>query len=101
MGNPDWADLDIFQDMFMRAQNADVIYPFIEEWAMQHSKTEIMDKCQAAGCPITAVFTIAEAAELPHLKARHYFVDIEHPALGTVRQNPRGTLQAAEMPGWS
>ncbi|MCP5023545.1 MAG: CoA transferase, partial [bacterium] len=49
MGNPEWADLDLFQDMFMRAQNADVIYPFIEEWTMQHTKMEIMDKCQAAG----------------------------------------------------
>jgi len=85
MGNPEWADLDLFQDMFMRAQNADVIYPFIEEWTMQHSKMEIMDKCQAAGCPITAVFTIAEAAEHPHLAARDYFVDIDHPELGQVR----------------
>ncbi|MCP5082576.1 MAG: CoA transferase [Alphaproteobacteria bacterium] len=85
MGNPEWADLDLFQDMFMRAQNADVIYPFIEEWTMQHSKMEIMEKCQAAGCPITAVFTIAEAAEHPHLAARDYFVNIDHPALGEVR----------------
>ncbi|MCP5092249.1 MAG: CoA transferase, partial [Gammaproteobacteria bacterium] len=82
---PEWADLDLFQDMFMRAQNADVIYPFIEEWTMQHTKMEIMDKCQAAGCPITAVFTIAEAAEHPHLAARDYFVDIDHPELGQVR----------------
>jgi len=85
MGNPEWADLEIFQDMFTRAQNADVIYPFIEEWAMQHSKMEIMEKCQAAGCPITAVFTIAEAAEHPHLQARDYFVDVEHPELGVVK----------------
>ncbi len=85
MGNPEWADLEIFQDMFTRAQNADVIYPFIEEWAMQHSKMEIMEKCQAAGCPVTAVFTIAEAAEHPHLQARDYFVDVEHPELGVVK----------------
>jgi crotonobetainyl-CoA:carnitine CoA-transferase CaiB-like acyl-CoA transferase len=85
MGDPEWADLDLFQDMFMRAQNADVIYPLIEEWTMQHSKMEIMEKCQAAGCPITAVFTIAEAAEHPHLAARDYFVNIDHPELGQVR----------------
>ena len=28
---------------------------------------------------------IAEAAEQPHLKARDYFVDIDHPELGRVR----------------
>lgn len=85
MGNPEWADLDLFQDMRARAENADLIYPFIQEWAMQHDKMEIMEKCQAAGCPITAVFTIAEAAEHPHLAARDYFVDIEHPQLGVVK----------------
>ena len=85
MGNPEWADMELFDDMFMRAQNADIIYPFIEEWCMQHDKMEIMEKCQAAGCPVTAVFTVAEAAEQPHLKARDYFVDMEHPELGKLK----------------
>ena len=85
MGNPEWADMELFDDMLARAQNADIIYPLIEEWTMQHNKMEIMEKCQAAGCPITAVFTIAEAAEQPHLAARDYFVDMEHPELGKVK----------------
>ena len=85
MGNPDWADLDMFQDMYTRAQNADVIYSFIVEWTMQHGKMEIMEKCQAAGCPITAVFDLAEAAEQEHLKVRDYFVTYDHPQLGQIR----------------
>lgn len=85
MGDPEWADLELFQDMFQRARNADLIYSFIEEWTMQHGKMEIMEMCQAAGCPVTAVLTVAEAAEQPHLAARDFFVDIAHPVLGTVR----------------
>jgi crotonobetainyl-CoA:carnitine CoA-transferase CaiB-like acyl-CoA transferase len=85
MGNPEWAQLDMFQDMFTRAQNADVIYPMIEEWAMQHGKFEIMERCQAAGCPVTAVFTVEEAAEHPHLRERGYVVELEHPELGKIR----------------
>jgi crotonobetainyl-CoA:carnitine CoA-transferase CaiB-like acyl-CoA transferase len=85
MGNPEWAEMELFDDMLTRAQNADIIYPFIEEWTMQHGKMEIMEKCQAAGCPITAVFTVAEAAEHPHLAARDYFVDVDHPELGRVK----------------
>jgi len=85
MGNPEWAQLEMFDDMFTRAQNADVIYPFIQEWSMKHGKAEIMEKCQAAGCPITAVFTVAEAAEHPHLRERGYIVDLEHPVLGRFR----------------
>ncbi|HOL37083.1 MAG TPA: CoA transferase [Rubrivivax sp.] len=85
MGDPEWATLDIFDDMYTRAQNADVIYGFIVEWTMAHGKMEIMEKCQAAGCPVTAVFTIEEAARHPHLQARDYFVELDHPALGRVR----------------
>ncbi|AYH43729.1 CoA transferase [Azoarcus sp. DN11] len=85
MGDPEWASLEMFQDMYSRAQNADVIYEFIREWTLQHGKMEIMEKCQAAGCPVTAVFTVAEAAAQPHLQARDYFVDMEHPQLGRLK----------------
>ena len=108
MGNPDWAQLDMFQDMFVRAQNADAIYPLIEQWTMEHSKWEIMEQCQAAGCPVTAVFTIAEAAEHPHLKERDYIVEIEHPVMGRIRdlgapfklpECPGGPCQPAPLLG--
>jgi len=85
MGNPEWMQLDMFQDMYARAQNADAIYPLIEEWTMQHGKREIMERCQANGVPVTAVFTVAEAAEHPHLRERGYLVDLEHAFLGRVR----------------
>ena len=85
MGNPEWMQLEMFQEMFVRAQNADAMYPLIELWTMEHGKMEIMEKCQAAGCPVTAVFTVAEAAEHPHLVARDFLVEIEHPRLGKIR----------------
>jgi crotonobetainyl-CoA:carnitine CoA-transferase CaiB-like acyl-CoA transferase len=85
MGNPEWMQLEMFQEMLVRAQNADAMYPLIEQWTMEHGKREIMERCQAEGCPVTAVFTVAEAAEHPHLKERAYLVKIEHPVLGTVR----------------
>jgi crotonobetainyl-CoA:carnitine CoA-transferase CaiB-like acyl-CoA transferase len=85
MGNPEWMTVDIFQDMYQRAQNADAIYPLLVEWTMEHGKREIMDRCQAEGVPVTAVFTVAEAAEHPHLAARGYLTELEHPVLGRVR----------------
>jgi benzylsuccinate CoA-transferase BbsF subunit len=85
MGDPDWARVDMFQDMFARAQNADVIYPMIEEWTAQHTKQEIMDLCQANGCPTTALFTVQEVAEHPHLAEREFFVELEHSELGRLR----------------
>ncbi len=85
MGDPEWAQLDMFQDMFQRAQNSDVIYPFIEEWLADKSKLDVMTRCQAAGVPVTAVFLVGEAAEQEHLKERGYLVTLAHPDLGRVR----------------
>ncbi len=108
MGNPEWMQIEMFQDMFTRAQNADAIYPLIEQWTMEHSKWEIMEKCQAAGCPVTAVFTVAEAAEHPHLTERGYMVELEHPVLGRIRdlgapfklpQSPGGPRRPAPLLG--
>jgi crotonobetainyl-CoA:carnitine CoA-transferase CaiB-like acyl-CoA transferase len=75
---------------------------------MEHSKWEIMDRCQAEGCPITAVFTIAEAAEHAHLRERGYFTELEHPVLGRLRsigapfklpESPGGPRQPAPLLG--
>jgi crotonobetainyl-CoA:carnitine CoA-transferase CaiB-like acyl-CoA transferase len=108
MGNPDWMQLEMFQDMYARAQNADVIYPLIEEWTQERGKLEIMEQCQEAGCPVTAVFDVAEAAEHPHLAERGYLVELEHPELGRFRDlgapfklpdSPGGPLHAAPLLG--
>ena len=98
MGNPDWMQLEMFQDMFARAQNADFIYPMVQEWTMEHGKMEIMERCQAAGCPITAVFTVQEAAEHPHLRERGYLVELEHPVLGRFR-NLGAPFKLSRTPG--
>lgn len=85
MGSPEWTELEMFQDMFTRAENRDLIYPLIEEWTREHTKQEIMDLCQENGCPTTAVYDVAEAVDHPHLAARGFLHELEHPALGRVR----------------
>jgi crotonobetainyl-CoA:carnitine CoA-transferase CaiB-like acyl-CoA transferase len=108
MGNPEWMELEMFQEMYTRAQNADAIYPLLQEWTMEHGKFEIMAKCQAEGCPVTAIFTVEEAAEHPHLKEREYIVDLEHAVLGSLRtlgapfklpECPGGPRRAAPLLG--
>jgi len=85
MGNPEWMQLEMFQDMFTRAQNDDAMYPLIEQWTMEHGKMEIMEECQKNGAPVSAVFTVGEAAEHEHLRARGYIVEQEHPEAGMIR----------------
>ena len=84
MGDPEWARPEIFDDMWERGRNADLIYPLIGEWASALSKEEIMSRCQAKGCPATAVYTMADLAAHPHLRERGALVELAHPALGRV-----------------
>lgn len=85
MGDPEWARLEMFQNMFTRGENADLIYAMVGEWAAGHDKLDIMERCQAAGAPITAVFTMKEAAEHPHLLERGYIVELDDERLGRFR----------------
>lgn len=85
MGDPDWAKIDLFDSMFTRAQNSDLIYEMMTEWTSNLSKQEIMDRCQENGCPSTAVYTVSDAVELSHLKERGYFIELPHAALGSIR----------------
>lgn len=98
LGNPEWAQLEMFQDMFMRAQNSDVIYPLIEEWTMERGKMEIMDVCQANGVPVTAVFSVAEAVEHEHIAAREYLIELDHSEMGRV-QTFGGPFKLPACPG--
>ncbi|MCZ7526902.1 MAG: CoA transferase [Acidimicrobiia bacterium] len=85
MGNPEWAQPEMFRDMFVRGENKDLIHAMTEEWTKQHTKAELQDMCQAEGVPTTAVYTVAEAAEHPHLRERGYIAEVEHPVLGPLR----------------
>lgn len=84
MGDPEWAQAELFDSMFERGRNRDLICSLIQEWTMQHSKQEIMDACQAEGCPATSVFTTEDIACHPHLRERDFLKETEHSLLGTV-----------------
>lgn len=108
MGSPDWAEPEMFDDMTVRAENADFIYPLIEEWTRERTKQEIMDLCQANSVPSTAVYTVGDVAKLPHMADRDFFKEIEHPVMGRVRtlgapvllpESPSGPRRAAPLLG--
>ncbi|WP_168160010.1 CaiB/BaiF CoA transferase family protein [Steroidobacter denitrificans] len=85
MGDPDWAMPELFHELHSRGENRDLIDPMVEKWTLGRSKNEIMEICQAHGCPATALYDMADLAGLPHLLERGYWTELEHPALGRVR----------------
>ena len=76
MGDPEWMQLEVFDDVWKRGMQRDVVYPLIEAWTRARSKWEVMDLCQAQGCPATAVMTVEEFATHPHLLGRGYVVSV-------------------------
>jgi len=82
MGDPEWMHLEIFDDLWKRGAQSDVVYNLIQEWTGERSKWEVMEKCQAAGCPATAVMTVEEVVQHPHLVGRGYIVSVGDPSGG-------------------
>ena len=52
------------------------------EWLLRHSKQEVMEKAQACGYPCGAINKMADVFNDPHLRARGFLVEVEHPHTG-------------------
>jgi crotonobetainyl-CoA:carnitine CoA-transferase CaiB-like acyl-CoA transferase len=83
MGTPAWAADSRFRDRLGRAANWESLKPLIEGWTRQRTKAEICRAAQASRVPISPVSTAADILASPHLAAREFFVEIEHPDAGS------------------
>ena len=86
MGNPEWASWEIFDGLLGRANNADAMRPYISEWTSQWKVDDIFRAGQKQRVCFAPVFTMADLAKQEQLRARGFFVDVAHPAAGTLRQ---------------
>lgn len=82
IGNPEWADNELFENRFTRAEYADALVIFLTEWAEQYTKEEIFRMGQDGNVPIAPAYSPEEVVNSEHLNARAYFVDIDHPEIG-------------------
>jgi crotonobetainyl-CoA:carnitine CoA-transferase CaiB-like acyl-CoA transferase len=108
IGNPEWAQEDWCQNPISRSENAEKINGWIIEWTMNHTKEEIFRKGQALSCPIAPVSTAEDIYHSEQFKARNFFVDMEHPAVGRLpfpssafrfSKTPWKLMQAAPLLG--
>ena len=85
-GDPEWADLEIFESIVSRLQNADAAELMIDQWLADRSKQEVFGLALQHGVPGFPVHSMAEVLEAEHLRARDFFIDTEHPVAGRFRQ---------------
>ena len=83
MGNPEWANEEIFGDRFKRAVNWDALKVFLEEFVGAHTVLDLYRKAQAKRVPFAPVSTMGTLLSNEHLKTRGFFVDIAQPVAGT------------------
>ncbi|MEE9557618.1 MAG: CoA transferase [Candidatus Adiutricales bacterium] len=85
MGNPEWADNELFADRFKRGEYLDVLAVFLAEWTLERTKEEVFKTAQAARVPVGPAYTSEEVVNSEHLNARGFFVEIDHPEIGRVK----------------
>jgi crotonobetainyl-CoA:carnitine CoA-transferase CaiB-like acyl-CoA transferase len=84
MGNPEWASMEIFENRLARGANFDALQVFLREWCREQSVAELYEAAQRRRIPFAPVSTMGDLLDSPHLKARGFFVTLEHPAAGRV-----------------
>jgi len=85
MGNPEWAEADIFKDFPARSANWDALKPLLEDWAQDKSVQELYHAAQAKRVPFAPVSTMGDLLASTHLNARGFFAEISHPQAGSLR----------------
>ena len=68
-----------------RARNMPVIDDMVGAWTATRTKDEILAALNDAHIPCAPVKTAREVAYDPHLEARGYWVDVQHPRRGKTR----------------
>jgi crotonobetainyl-CoA:carnitine CoA-transferase CaiB-like acyl-CoA transferase len=83
MGNPEWANEEIFGDRFKRADNWEALELFLKDYLSEHTVLEVYKAVQQRRVPFAPVSTIGDLISSEHLKARGFFVEITQPQAGT------------------
>ena len=84
LGNPEWAQFEIFSDRLLRAENGDALMQFIEQ-ALEHLTCErAYVELQARRVPCSPVFDIPALLRSDHLRSREFFVEVSHPKAGVL-----------------
>jgi crotonobetainyl-CoA:carnitine CoA-transferase CaiB-like acyl-CoA transferase len=85
MGNPDWAESELFKDYETRSKYWDALRPLLLEWTMEHTMDEIYRGSQARGSAIGAVYTAKDMLADRQMAARGFFVEVEHAENGKLK----------------
>ncbi|MFC2017613.1 CaiB/BaiF CoA transferase family protein [Chloroflexota bacterium] len=82
LGNPSWAKDKRFVTLSGRLENADELDRLVEGWTRGHTAEEVMALLQGEGVAAGVVQDAKDLASDPQLRARGFFVELDHPEMG-------------------
>jgi len=82
MGNPEWTKDERFSDSYSRWQNQEDLDKLIEQWTINYTHYEVMERLQASGVAAMPSFSAEELFADPHLKEREVATEVNHPVMG-------------------
>jgi crotonobetainyl-CoA:carnitine CoA-transferase CaiB-like acyl-CoA transferase len=86
LGRPELAGDERFADFAARDANRDELGELLDAVFAERTSAEWLSLLTDAGVPSAPVNDVASALEDPQVQARGSVVELDHPALGTVRQ---------------
>ncbi len=79
IGEPEWAQPDVFDTTAMRSELQDVVHSMLAGELTRFTVDGFLDACQREGVAAARVQTATDLLAWPHLRARGYFTPIELP----------------------
>ena len=73
MGNPEWAELDLFVDQASRAENQDLVHTFVQEFVSGWRAEELFHAAQKYRVCMAPILDMAQISRKPHLLDRNFF----------------------------
>ena len=97
MGNPEWATKPKYTSIYLMAEDADELEAYLIDWMIDRTKKEIAEICFENDLPFQPVNNMKDLWENEQLKARTFFVEIDHPEAGTY-QYPGAPAKLSKTP---
>ena len=84
LGNPLWTEDKRFVTLSGRLEDADELDRLVESWTRDHTAEEVMAWLQKVGIAAGIVQDARDLAKDPQLRARDFFIELDHPELGSI-----------------
>jgi formyl-CoA transferase len=68
-----------------RVQNNTELDTIIRGWMQAHTEAQVVEILDAAGVPVSPIYSIADIFTDPHYQARQDIVEAKHPRFGTIK----------------